>query len=506
MFDTAAEHVQIGLIVFAAMTATLLMTFRLTRQHPTIREKIKGPLVVVFLLLTLLDVLYITNTEPPAAIKPYLYAILYLSIAVLLIRVLIFFFFDIFLVRSKKYRAPQLLKEITTVVLFVVVLVAIMQNILKIQVGTLLATSALITVVLGLALQETLGNLFAGLALQLDQPYRQGDWIRIKDIFGRVEEVTWRATKLKTINNDYIIVPNGQIAKEVVTNHSFPEGPHATRILFPASYDASPNHVSKVVVEALQEVDNVIHEMVPEIRLNTFGDSSIAYEIKFFIRDFGLLEPTLASVRKAIWYHLRRNDIHLPYPIRNVYLHEREEMEQEYKKTIHKLSGTLSRVYLFASLGEEERKLIAEKLVEMRYAEGEMIIREGEQDESFFIIEKGDVEVYLLSAHGSRKTLTTLHDGDFFGEMALLTGQKRTANVRAIGDVRVYRLDKDSFKMVLEANPAILDDIGSVLVRRKDQLEVLMAESSGSHGEDMSLNIQDAKLRILSRIRSYFGL
>jgi small-conductance mechanosensitive channel/CRP-like cAMP-binding protein len=505
MFEGMNEQVRIGIIIFAAMTAIFLMVLRLIRHSGVLREKIKGPFLMIFALLIIYDLFYTLNLKLPQMVQPYYFAVLYLTVAILLIRLVVLVLFDIFLVRTRRYRAPQLLKEISAVVLFGIVVVIIIQNTLKIQVTTLLATSALITVVLGLALQETLGNLFAGLALQLDQPYRQGDWINVSNVFGRVEEVTWRATKLKTINNDYIIVPNGQIAKELVINHSFPEVPHATRLTFSVNYNTSPNRVTRVVHQAMEHVDNVIMQPLPEVRLIVFADFFITYEIKFFIRDFGLLEPTLAGVRKALWYHLRRNGIEIPYPIRNVYLHGNEEAERRREETLKRLSDTLGKVYLFASLDDEERLLIAEKLVEQRYAQDEIIIREGEQDESFFIIELGTVEVYLLSAHGNRKILTTLSEGNFFGEIALLTGQKRTANVRALTDVRVHRLDKDSFKEILERKPEILDEISSVLSHRKDQLAILMAESSGSHETD-SINIQDAKLRILSRIRSYFGL
>src|SRR5262249_25486516 len=163
----------------------------------------------------------------------------------------------------------------------------------------------------------------------------------------------------------------------------------------------------------------------------------------------------------ALWYHLRRNEIDMPFPIRNIYMHGPEQIEAQREKLLKKLADTIGNVYLFAPLDDEERLLIADKLVELRYAHNELIIKEGEQDETFFIIEKGTVEVYLVSPHGSRKILTTLGPGEFFGEMALLTGQKRTANVRAITDVRVYRLDKDSFKEILERKPEILDEIGT---------------------------------------------
>jgi small-conductance mechanosensitive channel/CRP-like cAMP-binding protein len=506
MFESMHHNIRFGLGIFLAMTVVLLALLRLTRQTGILREKTRGPLLFIYGLLTVYVVMYITGLIWPPTIQSYYYALLYLTISILLIRTFTFVFFDIVLVKRRKYRAPRLLKEITSVVLFVVVLVIVVQDTLKIQLTTLLATSALITVVLGLALQETLGNLFAGLALQLDPPYRQGDWIRFADIFGRVEEVSWRATKLKTINNDYIIVPNGQIAKERVINHSYPEVPHATRVNFAVTYNAAPNRVTRVVHEALANVPNVINEPLPEVRVNAFLDFSLNYEIKFFIRDFGLLEPTLAAVRKALWYHLRRNDIEIPLPIRNIYMHGPEQIEAQREKVLRRLADSVGNVYLFASLDEEERMMIAEKLVELRYAHDELIIREGEMDETFFIIEKGSVEVYLLSSHGSRKVLTTLGEGEFFGEMALLTGRKRTANVRAITDVRVYRLDKDSFKEILERKPDILDEIGTVLSRRKDQIDMIVAESSGSGEHNLEMNSQAIKQHILSRIRSYFGL
>jgi len=506
MFEGMQTNMRFGLFLFTGMTIVLLVLLRLTRQSGLFRDKVRSPLLIIYSFLTVYIISYITRVPIPPAIGPYYFAVIYLTLGILLIRVFTLAFFDIFLIRSKKYRAPRLLKEIASVILFGIVIVIVIQNTLKIQVTTVLATSALITVVLGLALQETLGNLFAGLALQLDPPYRQGDWIRFGDIFGRVEEVTWRATKLKTINNDYIIVPNGQIAKERVINHSFPEVPHATRVAVGVTYHAPPNRVAKVVQEAMINIPNVLHDPAVDVRVKEFQDFSINYEIKFFIRDFGLLEPTLAAVRKSLWYHLRRNDIEIPFPIRNVYMHGPEQIEAQREKVQKRLAESVGNVYLFTALDDEERLMIAERLVELRYAHDELIIREGEKDESFFIIEKGTVEVYLDSTHGSRKVLTTLQEGDFFGEIALLTGQKRTANVRALTEVRVYRLDKDSFKEILESKPEILDEIGTVLSRRKDQIDMILAESSGSHDQDLAMNSHAIKQHILTRIRSYFGL
>ena len=195
----------------------------------------------------------------------------------------------------------------------------------------------------------------------------------------------------------------------------------------------------------------------------------------------------------------------IPVPIRELYIHDRQEQLDTHKSMLKRLSDSLKKVYLFASLDEDERLLIAEHLEEVRYASGELIIREGEAGNSFFIIDQGEVEVFVNSPSGNRKSLATLSVGDFFGEIALLTGELRTASVQATLDVRVFRLQKDNFKSVLETRPDILDEISSVLSRRRDQLVSLLAESTGT-GDSVTMNPEQAKSRILGRIRSYFGL
>ncbi len=503
---TMEPSMKMGGLIFLVMTFVILAIFRFTRQHRIVREKIKTPLIAVFCLLTVYDFFYILQKPIPPMLEGYYFALLYLGIAIILIQLGIFLFFDVFLVRSKHYQTPALLKEITNVVLFTIAVILIIQDTLKIQVTTVLATSAIITVVLGLALQETLGNLFAGLALHLDPPYHPGDWVQAGDVVGRVEEVTWRSTKLHTVNNDMIVIPNGQLAKEKIINHTFPPAPHATSVNVAVSFHVPPNKVARVVREVLATIDNVTMDPAPDIRVSKYMDFAIDYQIKFWFKDFGIIEPTLAEIRKSLWYHFRRNEIEIPFPIRNVYLHEREEVLSTHEQSLRHLADSLKKVYLFAPLDDEERRLIAEKLVEMHFAQREMIIREGDTDDNFFIIEEGEVEVFLTSVSGKRKVLTTLGEGDFFGEMALLTGERRTASVEAIRDVRVYSLGRHSFKEVLERKPEILDEISNVLSRRKDQLADKLAESSGGHNEEAPSNISDAKNRILSRIRNYFGL
>lgn len=504
MWSAVTESLKTGAVTFVLMLVVVLAVLRLTRHNQVLRQRIRFPLLLLFLLLTFYDIFYSLGKTVPKMIERYYLAALYLVIAVLCIRLTILLLFS-FLSR-RKYRVPKLLEEISKVVLYSVATIIILQYTLNIQVATVLATSAIITVVLGLALQETLGNLFAGLALHLDPAYQVGDWIRAGDNTGRVEEITWRATKLRTTNNDYIIIPNGGIAKERLVNYSFPRSPHATSVTVSVAYQIPPNKVDAVVREAIAEIDNVAQDPAPDIRVSAFQDFSINYQVKFYIKDYGLVEPTMALVKKAFWYHFRRNGIEIPFPVRNVQLHGKDERDEAQTKLLGRLSDSLRNVYLFASLDDEERRLIAENLDEVHYAMNEVVIREGDMGDSFFTISEGEVEVFITSAGGNRRILNRLHPGDFFGEIALLSGGRRTASVQAMTDLRVHVLHKDRFRQVVERKPEILDEISTVLSKRKDQILLLMSEASGGHGETLTMSSEQAKSRILSRIRNYFGL
>lgn len=505
MWNAINETLKAGVLVFVFMLVVVLAVLRLTRHNQVLRNRIRFPLLLLFLLLTFYDVFYSLGKAVPKMMESYYAAALYLVIAVLSIRLAILLLFS-FLSRRKHYRAPKLLEEISKVLLYSVATVVILQYTLHIQVGTVLATSAIITVVLGLALQETLGNLFAGLALHLDPAYSVGDWIKAGDNSGRVEEITWRATKLRTTNNDYIIIPNGGIAKEKLINYSFPRTPHAVSVFVSIAYHVPPNKVSSVVSEALKEVNNIAEAPPPDVRVSAYQDSSINYQIKFFIKDYGLVDPTIALAKKAFWYHFRRNGVDMPFPIRDVYMHGKEERDEAHARQIGKLSESVRSVYLFASLDDDERKLIAENLDEVHYAIDEVVIHEGDDGDSFFIISEGEVEVFITTANGTRRVLNRLQEGDFFGEIALLSGGKRTASVQAATDLRVHVLRKDRFREVLERKPEILDEISNVLSKRKDQILLLMSEASGGHGETLTMSTDQAKSRIVSRIRNYFGL
>ena len=164
------------------------------------------------------------------------------------------------------------------------------------------ATSAVGAVVLGFALQDTLGNAFAGLAIQSEKPFNIGHWITVGEHEGRVAEVTWRATKLRTKTGNFVIVPNSEIGKAAIINYSEPAAPMRLFVDVGVTYDAPPNHVKSVILDALGHCALVLTAPAPDVLVHDFASSSITYRVRFWIEDFERDSVASDQVRSAIYY------------------------------------------------------------------------------------------------------------------------------------------------------------------------------------------------------------
>jgi len=192
----------------------------------------------------------------------------------------------------------------------------------------------------------------------------------------------------------------------------------------------------------------------------------------------------------------------VPFPIRDVYLHRAPAAAQEPETEAKRLARTLRSIDLFQPLSDEELRSAAEAFRHLHYAAGERVIQEGEDGDSFFVIDRGEAQVQKTIA-GRERSLAHLAEGHFFGEMALLTGERRSATIVAVSDLDLFTLDRAGFHSILAANPTIAEQISAILAERREALSQAEGDldarfDSGSAGE--------LKQHILDRIRSYFGL
>jgi small-conductance mechanosensitive channel len=337
----------------------------------------------------------------------------------------------------------------------------------------LLTTSAVSAVVLGFALQDTLGNAFAGLAIQSEKPFHVGQWIKVADYEGRVTEVTWRATKLRTKGGNFVILPNNVVAKEAITNYSEPAAPVMLDVSVGAAYDAPPNRVKAAMLEAIRHSPRVLASPAPDVLLLSFDGSSIAYKARFWVDDYERDELARDEVRTAIYYTFQRRGIEIPYPIQIEY--SREFQAPDPDRQAADIERALASVDLFASMPQELRREVARSARRATYGAGEAIVRQGEPGQSMFVIASGAVSIVLEPA---RNEVARTPAGGYFGEMSLLTGDPRTATVLAVGDVDAIELDADLFRRLAAEHPAAIEKIGVAAVTRRAGLEAARAAAA----------------------------
>jgi small-conductance mechanosensitive channel len=339
----------------------------------------------------------------------------------------------------------------------------------------LVTTSAVSAVVLGFALQDTLGNAFAGLAIQSEKPFQVGHWIRVGEHEGRVADVTWRATKLRTKAGNLVILPNNVVSKEPIVNYSEPTAPFRLEVEVGASYLVPPNKVKAALMEALRRSSRVMPTPTPEVLLVAFADSAITYRVRFWIEDYAADELSRDEVRTAIYYSFQRHDIEIPWPIQIEYSKEWKEPDVDDK--VAEEERLLADVDLFATLAPELRHQIAVSAPMAVYGSGETVVRQGEAGQSMFVVLSGSVSVIL---EPSRQEVARIQRGGYFGEMSLLTGEPRSATVLAVGDVVVVEIAADLFRRIAAVHPEAIEKIGMAAVVRRAGLEQMRTAAAGA--------------------------
>lgn len=486
-------------IVGPLALAALLALARRVRQSPRLR-----PLQPPFALSAVAVTALALAGWPPLSSTGAASLLVLLPLLVLLVRASGLLFDHLFL-RSQGEPPPALLHSLVGVLLYGLGLGTTLHYVFAVELTPFLATSAVVGAVVGLALQETLGNLFTGIALHTAAPFRVGDWARLGTHEGRVEQVSWRAVRLRTWSGDTLTVPNNEVARHSIENYSRPAAePHSRIVHIGVNYQTPPNKVISVLRKLLEQIPEVVSEPEPVLRIVGYLDSTIQYEVRYFLRRYEDYRTIEGEIFRLIWYHFRRHGIEIPFPIRSVFLHKVEGGGEIREATATRLERALRSIDLFRPLSDEELHAVATRFRRDHYAAGERLIQEGGAGDSFFVIDRGEVEV-LRGVEGSRRSLARLMEGQFFGEIALLTGQPRSATVVAVTDVDVFTIDKSGFKDILEANPAIAADVSTILSERREALTLAAGDVTG-HLEPAAGSRGELKDRLLDRIRSYFGI
>jgi small-conductance mechanosensitive channel len=477
--DHFPGHVMMGAAAFAAALAVFTLTINsLVRRRLRLSIFLLGAYLLLHLFLAL------AHPTMDAGVERELLSIEQLALAAAVINLIALSVINPLRADRVPDRFPAILQDAIVVGLLVLVATFVFND-------KLLATSAVSAVVIGFALQDTLGNAFAGLAIQSEKPFGVGHWIRVGEFEGRVAEVTWRATKLRTKSGNFVVLPNNIVSKEAITNYSEPAAPTRIDVEVGASYLTPPTEVKAAMFEALGNSPRALKAPAPDVMLVRFDNSSIAYRARFWIADYERDEAARDEVRTAIYYAFARHNIEIPYPIQVEY--SKELVEPDVTARQADRERLLAGVDLFATLTDDQRRELAAATADKVFGNGEAIVREGAPGHSMFVVGTG---VAVVRLEADAREIAVIEPGGYFGEMSLLTGEPRTATVVARGDTHVIEIDAELFRRLGSTHPHAIEQIGIAAVTRRAELDQFRAGSQAAA-------VVDAPSTFVARMRKF---
>ncbi|MGM9999571.1 MAG: mechanosensitive ion channel family protein [Candidatus Bruticola sp.] len=283
-------------------------------------NRVKMPCYVLVCVLTAMY----AWTWAPAKFKQTVDLIKYLDIALAIdlctiaIESVFILFFDYYLTKIKSIAVSKLIQDLSRLISYVILVLVILSTAFNVNLSSLLVGSTVISVIVGLALQESMGNFVAGILLDFAQPYKTGDYIEVGGLAGRVESIDWRSTVLRLVTGECNVLPNSVVAKSTLKNYSFPTSRQARSFVIGIAYDCSPDLVRRVLLQAIDSVSEVLKDPKPAVWLIDFADSSMNYKVFYWIEDFSCGLTIDSKVRESVWYYLKRENINIPYPITSI--------------------------------------------------------------------------------------------------------------------------------------------------------------------------------------------
>ncbi|HET8730810.1 MAG TPA: mechanosensitive ion channel family protein [Moraxellaceae bacterium] len=398
---------------------------------------------------------------------------------------------------------PRILEDILIVVAYLVWGMVRLRY-AGLDLGSLVATSAVITAILAFAMQDTLGNILGGLALQLDDSIHIGDWIRVDDVSGRVVEVHWRHTAVRTRNGEIVVLPNSLLMKSKFTIVSRDDTRQWRRwVHFYASLEVPPQRVVAAVEKAVRDaaIPLVSRTPPPNCVLLDFKDAFGYYAVRYWLTDASVDDPTDSAVRLHVYAALQREGWRFDPPTLDVRLTTQSDelVTRERERELAIRCKRLRRVELFDHLSDEEIAHLAESLTYAQFVRGDVITRQGAVAHWLYVLIQGEADVWYEENGSPRRHLTTLSTGKVFGERGLMTGEPRRATVTARTDAECYRIEKRSFEKVMQSRPELAEAFAHILTERDRELVAVRQER-------IPVDQDQQKARLLESIRRFFRL
>ncbi len=387
---------------------------------------------------------------------------------------------------------PTLVRRMAAFSVYLLAFFGIVAFAFKYKLTGLLATSGLLAMIIGLAVQMNISNIFCGIALSLERPFRIGDWIRINDMKGKVVNMTWRSTRIQTSFENVISIPNSAASETIVENYYFPENLYWEGFTVHIDPIHPPARVEKLLHDAVLSTTDVLEPWVLFAGVNEW---SAIYWVYFSAEEYGSRWEYRRDVWKNVWVHL--NNAGIDFAIKDRKRHQFRQKDATREEPL----AILEEIDLFQAFPDAAKLALSRQVGRLQFSPGEIVIREGDEGDSLFIIVEGVVGVWTESETGEQIEIIRRGAGDVIGEMALLTGEARTATVKAATDSILYEITKSDIAPLLKSQPKIVERLSTILAERK--IETQAARDENRALDEMKKSIRN---KFLYGIQRFFGL
>jgi small-conductance mechanosensitive channel len=454
------------------LTGEVLLRLRRT-NHPLVSPIVETRSVLIPVLATLVIMVKVMGLDANTISVRLVETLFWLIV----VHAALSFLNAILFARAKEgswqARLPGLFVDLIRVVLVLVCAAIVLSTVWGQDLRQLVTALGVGSIVIGLALQEPLGNLFSGIMLMIERPLSVGDWLTFTGMEGVVIATNWRAIHLQTRNKDLIVVPNSVLAKQSFTNQSRPTRLHREVVRLGFSPDDPPNHVKRIIQDTALRTPGILHTPAPRVELLDFAESTNIYTVKFHIASAGDNAGILDQFRTLVWYAARRHGLTMPYPTQRQIRVKQAELDAAE-------DGPLSPEILrmFPRFGLDTSEIAGKPLSRSEvkhYARGEHVVFAGDRLTGIYLILNGEAVLTALDRLGKDREIARLGRGEFFGEQSLAAGSASDVTVVAARDLELLILDSDGLQDMLDRTPQLSREIGHVMEARRKAISGMRA-------------------------------
>ncbi|MCS5544949.1 MAG: mechanosensitive ion channel family protein [Gammaproteobacteria bacterium] len=441
----------------------------------------------------------------------FLEILVWLSVGWLFNRLLSVLFWDALVGMYTEHHPPKMLVQISGIFVFFLTLSLIAHFVFDEPLTSILVTGGGLTIALGFGVQGLINDLFSSLAIQLDPPFKVGDFINVhhrylaaEGLIGRVEETNWRTTRMWTTDRNYIVVPNSYITTQILTNYSMPKSLSRFELNYTLDFAIPSDRAIRIFNAAL--LDSVgpkgpVASPKPTTILTGINSDGAVYKLKYFLEPKQVSPPKARNTINAnVLHHLANAGMSPSYDKQDLFIGKMPKRQKSWSDKEDRMD-LLSNIALFKDFSGELLQAITESFHLKELKPEKVLFNQGDDGDSLFVLVEGLLEV-SSQVEDEKRHLSFLRPGSFLGEMALLTGEKRSADVTSSTESLVGELTKESIMSLATENPEVLNKMTAVVAKRRLKNKEMWATSTKSHDEAVQ---QEEKSLMVRVINFFFG-